>query len=106
MPSPLHLDVLVAPSKPIVGLIPPDERGRGDLAGHLCLSDHRRARRGAGRRRPHPGDAEHVAKWIGATGKNLTTIYITHGHADHFFGLNPGLYRQLTAGCAARLGRV
>ena len=27
MPSPLHLDVLVAPSKPIVGLIPPDERG-------------------------------------------------------------------------------
>src|SRR5258707_11370752 len=25
--------------------------------------------------------------WVVASGKNLTTIYITHGHADHFFGL-------------------
>src|ERR1700681_2712800 len=25
--------------------------------------------------------------WIVASGKNLTAIYITHGHADHFFGL-------------------
>jgi glyoxylase-like metal-dependent hydrolase (beta-lactamase superfamily II) len=22
------------------------------------------------------------------TGKNLTTIYATHGHGDHFFGVN------------------
>ena len=28
-----------------------------------------------------------LADWIAATGKRLTTIYITHGHADHFFGL-------------------
>jgi len=33
-------------------------------------------------------DGEQVVKWIEATGKNLTTIYITHGHGDHFFGLN------------------
>ena len=26
------------------------------------------------------------ADWIAATGKNLTTIYATHGHGDHFFG--------------------
>jgi glyoxylase-like metal-dependent hydrolase (beta-lactamase superfamily II) len=26
------------------------------------------------------------ADWIGSTGKNLTTIYATHGHGDHFFG--------------------
>jgi glyoxylase-like metal-dependent hydrolase (beta-lactamase superfamily II) len=26
------------------------------------------------------------ANWIAATGKNLTTIYATHGHGDHFFG--------------------
>jgi glyoxylase-like metal-dependent hydrolase (beta-lactamase superfamily II) len=34
-------------------------------------------------------DAEQIVKWIEATGKSLTTIYITHGHGDHFFGLNP-----------------
>src|SRR5260370_33324811 len=27
-----------------------------------------------------------VADWVGASGKNLTTIYATHGHRDHFFG--------------------
>jgi len=26
------------------------------------------------------------ADWIAGTGKNLTTIYATHGHGDHFFG--------------------
>jgi len=35
-----------------------------------------------------PDDARRVVDWIRATGKNLTTIYITHGHGDHFFGLN------------------
>jgi glyoxylase-like metal-dependent hydrolase (beta-lactamase superfamily II) len=35
-----------------------------------------------------PEDAGRVVDWIRATGKNLTTIYITHGHGDHFFGLN------------------
>jgi glyoxylase-like metal-dependent hydrolase (beta-lactamase superfamily II) len=33
-------------------------------------------------------EANRVVNWIRATGKNLTTIYITHGHGDHFFGLN------------------
>jgi glyoxylase-like metal-dependent hydrolase (beta-lactamase superfamily II) len=30
---------------------------------------------------------EELADWITTTGKRLTTIYITHGHPDHFFGL-------------------
>jgi len=33
------------------------------------------------------------ADWIGSTGKNLTTIYATHGHGDHFFGASVLLER-------------
>src|SRR5271154_4729916 len=28
-----------------------------------------------------------LADWIAGSGKHLSTIYITHAHADHFFGL-------------------
>jgi glyoxylase-like metal-dependent hydrolase (beta-lactamase superfamily II) len=28
-----------------------------------------------------------LADWIAASGKHLSTIYITHAHPDHFFGL-------------------
>src|SRR3984885_10589218 len=27
-----------------------------------------------------------LADWVAARGRNLTTIYITHGHGDHWFG--------------------
>jgi len=27
-----------------------------------------------------------LVDWVAASGKNLTTIYATHGHGDHFFG--------------------
>src|SRR5580692_8030947 len=30
--------------------------------------------------------ASALADWVEAKGKNLTTIYITHGHGDHWFG--------------------
>ena len=33
-----------------------------------------------------------VADWVAASGKNLTTVYITHGHGDHWFGL--GVIRE------------
>ena len=29
-----------------------------------------------------------LAEWVAASGKNVTTIYATHGHGDHFFGVN------------------
>ena len=28
-----------------------------------------------------------LTDWVVASGKNLTAIYVTHGHGDHFFGL-------------------
>jgi glyoxylase-like metal-dependent hydrolase (beta-lactamase superfamily II) len=30
--------------------------------------------------------ASALVEWVAASGKNLTTIYVTHGHGDHFFG--------------------
>ncbi|AYG68088.1 MBL fold metallo-hydrolase [Rhizobium sp. CCGE531] len=39
------------------------------------------------------GHAQILLDWVVASGKNLTTIYITHGHGDHFFGLAPFLER-------------
>lgn len=33
-------------------------------------------------------EATRLAQWIRAKNKELTTVYITHGHGDHFFGLN------------------
>src|SRR5690348_14645754 len=29
-----------------------------------------------------------LIEWIARSGKNLTAIYATHGHGDHFFGVN------------------
>jgi len=34
-----------------------------------------------------------LADWIASKGKNLTTIYITHGHGDHWFGVGTILER-------------
>lgn len=38
-------------------------------------------------------EAEALANWAALHHRNLTTIYITHGHPDHFFGLNVLLQR-------------
>jgi glyoxylase-like metal-dependent hydrolase (beta-lactamase superfamily II) len=40
-----------------------------------------------------------VADWVATTGKNLTTVYITHGHGDHWFGL--GAVRERFPGVRA-----
>jgi glyoxylase-like metal-dependent hydrolase (beta-lactamase superfamily II) len=33
------------------------------------------------------GQSNDLVNWVAASGKNLTTIYITHGHGDHWFGI-------------------
>jgi glyoxylase-like metal-dependent hydrolase (beta-lactamase superfamily II) len=40
--------------------------------------------------------------WVVASGKNLTAIYVTHGHGDHFFGLASLLKRFPHARAVAR----
>ena len=40
-----------------------------------------------------PADVERLARAIEATGKTLTTIYITHAHFDHYVGLGALLER-------------
>lgn len=44
-------------------------------------------------------EASHLVEWVRAKKKDLTTVYITHGHGDHFFGLNAILaaFPQATA---------
>src|SRR3984893_5891061 len=46
--------------------------------------------------------ARALANWIAASGKNLTTIYATHGHGDHFFGATTVLERFPGARFVAR----
>lgn len=89
----LHYSAYVAPSKPAVSDdLPPGEvrrmwsptaatliHGETDavLADPLMTA----------------AEGEDLAGWIAATGKNLTTIFVTHGHGDHFFGAAPVLDR-------------
>jgi glyoxylase-like metal-dependent hydrolase (beta-lactamase superfamily II) len=46
--------------------------------------------------------ARALSDWVVASGKNLTTIYATHGHGDHFFGTNSVLERFPGARFVAR----
>jgi glyoxylase-like metal-dependent hydrolase (beta-lactamase superfamily II) len=43
-----------------------------------------------------------LVKWLVARGRNLTTIYATHGHGDHFFGTSTVLERFPGARSVAR----
>ena len=50
--------------------------------------------------------AQALAEWVEASGKNLTTIYVTHGHGDHFFGVGALLNRFPNARAVATPGVV
>jgi len=82
MSGPLHLDVFVVPYKPIVGLIAPMGAGEATWPATAVslISGERDAVLIDALLTPQ--DAGRVVDWIRATGKNLTTIYITHGHGQ------------------------
>jgi len=46
--------------------------------------------------------ARDLANWVAESGRNLTTIYATHGHGDHFFGISTILERFPNARFVAR----
>jgi glyoxylase-like metal-dependent hydrolase (beta-lactamase superfamily II) len=50
--------------------------------------------------------ANALADWVAARCKNLTTIYITHGHGDHWFGVGTLLERFPNAKAVATLNAV
>ena len=51
-------------------------------------------------------EATALADWIGLHQRRLTTIYITHGHGDHFLGLSVLLARFPGARAVATAGTV
>src|SRR5580658_9024230 len=47
-----------------------------------------------------------LADWIASKGRNLTTVYITHGHGDHWFGIAMLLERFPNAKAVATTGTI
>jgi glyoxylase-like metal-dependent hydrolase (beta-lactamase superfamily II) len=90
---PLNWDVMVAPGIPIVTYdLPPGIKQRMFSPVSSTLI--------SGKRDAVLVDvlltveqAVALVDWIAASGKNLTTIYATHGHANHFFGVSTVLAR-------------
>jgi glyoxylase-like metal-dependent hydrolase (beta-lactamase superfamily II) len=51
-------------------------------------------------------EARHLVHWITSVGRKLTTIFVTHGHGDHFFGASVVLDRFPEARFIATAGVV
>ena len=56
------------------------------------------------------GENERLVDWVKAHGRNLTHIFLTHGHGDHVYGVGqlleafPGAQAAATAGTVAEAG--
>jgi glyoxylase-like metal-dependent hydrolase (beta-lactamase superfamily II) len=93
MSSPLSFNVFTAPEKAVVG-----ERPRpfgppmawDPTTSTLIFGDHDAVLVDT---LTTVAEAEALADWIGLHHRNLTTIYITHGHIDHYAGLSVLLQR-------------
>src|ERR1700719_1993428 len=98
----LRWDVFLAPSIPsITSDLPPGDKQRPwpPISSTLISGERDAVLVDA------PFTVEHaraLANWIAARGKNLTAIYATHGHGDHFFGTSTILKRFPGARFVAR----
>src|SRR6202140_4951657 len=90
---PLKWDVFLSPSIPAISSdLPPGEKQRPwpPISSTLIYGEREAVLVDA----PITIDqARALANWVAARGKNLTTIYATHGHGDHFFGARTVLER-------------
>jgi glyoxylase-like metal-dependent hydrolase (beta-lactamase superfamily II) len=85
----INLDVYVSPYKPVVSVVPAWDNARQATfpASSVSLLTGEKEAVLIDALITYD-EAERVVEWIRATKKTLTFIYITHGHGDHFFGLN------------------
>ena len=98
----LRWDVFLAPSIPaITSELPPDEKQRPwPSISSTLISGERDA---VLIDTPITIEqARALANWVVGRGKNLKTIYATHGHGDHFFGTSTVLERFPNARFVAR----
>jgi glyoxylase-like metal-dependent hydrolase (beta-lactamase superfamily II) len=92
-PSPLTWDVYVAPSEPTVSDdLPPGAQQRmwSPISATLICGERDAVLVDA---LLTVGQGRDLADWVATHAKNLTTVYITHGHGDHWFGLGEILDR-------------
>ena len=100
-PSPLHWEVLIRKRAGATQGIPPGKEALSWVANTATLFW---GERDAVLVDTFLSDAQSadLAEWIETKGRTLKTIYLTHGHPDHFFGLTMLLKRFPEAKAIAR----
>ena len=86
--SALSVNVFTAPGKPMVGERPKpfgEALGFDPITSTLIFGEYDAVLVDA---MTTVAEAEALADWIALHNRNLETIYITHAHFDHFFGLS------------------
>jgi len=84
----LSVNVFTAPGKPMVGERPKpfgEALGFDPITSTLIFGEHDAVLVDA---MTTVAEAEALADWVALHNRNLKTIYITHAHFDHFYGLS------------------
>src|ERR1700761_3720276 len=87
-PSTLSVNVFTAPGKTMVGERPKpfgEALGFDPMTSTLIFGEYDAVLVDA---LTTVAEAEALANWVALHNRNLETIYITHAHFDHFFGLS------------------
>jgi glyoxylase-like metal-dependent hydrolase (beta-lactamase superfamily II) len=84
----LSVNIFTAPGKAMVGERPKpfgEPLGFDPITSTLIFGEHDAVLVDA---MGTVAEAEALADWVALRNRNLQTIYITHGHFDHFYGLS------------------